>query len=134
VVSYTHHDRILQIIPQTHSVGIQIRYQTTSTLTEDNNITTEIKQRIVMENRATCGLKKQLSSQYLGRQTKFTSYKTLVRPIHTYGSESWTLKRTEENMLRIFDRRILRRMFGPVEENGIWRSSYNHELYIMNQI
>jgi hypothetical protein len=36
-------------------------------------------------------------------------------------------------MFRIFDRRILRRIFGPTEENGTWRSSYNYELGIMNQ-
>jgi hypothetical protein len=32
-------------------------------------------------------------------------------------------------MLRIFERRILRRIYGPVMENGIWRSKYNRELY-----
>jgi hypothetical protein len=47
-----------------------------STLIEDN-IITEIKQRIVITNRASFGLKKQLSSRYLGRQTKCTLYKKL---------------------------------------------------------
>jgi hypothetical protein len=32
-------------------------------------------------------------------------------------------------MLRIFEARILRRIYGPIKENGIWRSRYNHELY-----
>jgi hypothetical protein len=32
-------------------------------------------------------------------------------------------------MLRIFERRILRRICGPIKENGIWRSRYNNELY-----
>jgi hypothetical protein len=40
-----------------------------------------------------------------------------------------TGKREEENMLQIFERRILRRIYGPIKENGIWRSRYNHELY-----
>jgi hypothetical protein len=46
------------------------------------------------------------------------------------------LKRKDENMLRIFERRMLRRMYGPIKENDIWRSRYNHELinYIMNQM
>jgi hypothetical protein len=60
-----------------------------STLTEDNNITTEIKQ---------------LSPGYLGRQTKCVLHKTLVRPVLTYGSESWK----DENMLQIFEIRILK--------------------------
>jgi hypothetical protein len=59
-----------------------------STLTEDNNINIEIKLRILMANRASYGLKKPLSSPYLGRQTKYVSYKMLVRRIRTYGSES----------------------------------------------
>jgi hypothetical protein len=36
-----------------------------------------------------------------------------------YGSESWTLKRKDENMLRSFERKILRRMYVRTEE--IWR-------------
>jgi flagellar basal body-associated protein FliL len=44
--------------------------------------------RILMANRAICGLKEQLSSRYLRRQTKCTVYKTPVRPLLTYGSES----------------------------------------------
>jgi hypothetical protein len=32
-------------------------------------------------------------------------------------------------MLQIFKRRILRRIYGPIKENGIWRPRYNHELY-----
>jgi hypothetical protein len=39
------------------------------TITEGNNITIEIKERIIMAIRATYGIKKQLSSRYLGRQT-----------------------------------------------------------------
>jgi hypothetical protein len=32
-------------------------------------------------------------------------------------------------MLRIFERRILRIIYGPIKENGIWKSRYNHELH-----
>jgi hypothetical protein len=52
----------------------------------------------------------------------------LVRPILTYGSESWPLKRKDENMLKILER-ILRRIYSPIKENGIGRPRYNHELY-----
>jgi hypothetical protein len=74
-----------------------------STLREDNNFTIEIIQRVVMAYRATCGLKKPLYSRCLGRQTEYTLYKTLLRPILIYGSESWPLKRKDEHLLRIFD-------------------------------
>jgi hypothetical protein len=35
----------------------------------------------------------------------------------------------DERLLSIFERRILRYTFGPVEENGTWRRSYNYKLY-----
>jgi hypothetical protein len=41
-----------------------------SILTEDNNITNKIKQRTLIANGTSYSLKKQLSSQYLGRQTR----------------------------------------------------------------
>jgi hypothetical protein len=55
-------------------------------------------------------------------------YRTIVRPVVTYGSETWTLPTAEENALRIFERKILRKIYGPVMENGIWRNRYNDEL------
>jgi hypothetical protein len=76
-----------------------------------------------MANRAGYDLRKQLSSRYLVRQTKCTLQKTLVRSVLTYGSDSWFIKRTIESMLRIFERRILRTIFAPTEENGKWRST-----------
>jgi hypothetical protein len=55
-------------------------------------------------------------------------YRTIVRPVVTYGSEIWTLPTAEENALRIFERNLLRKIYGPVMENGIWRNRYNDEL------
>jgi hypothetical protein len=52
----------------------------------------------------------------------------LIRPILTYGSESWTLKSKDENMLQISER-ILSRIYGTIKEDGILRSRYNHEFY-----
>jgi hypothetical protein len=100
-----------------------------STLTEGNNITIEIRERIIMTIRATYDAKKQLCSRYVGRQTKCVIYKTVVRPVLTYGNESCSLRRKDENMFRIFDRRILRKIYGQIKENGICRSRYSHEQY-----
>jgi hypothetical protein len=54
-----------------------------------------------------------------------------VRPILTYGSESWPLRWKDKNMHRIFERRILRIICRPINKNSIWRSRHNHELYIL---
>jgi hypothetical protein len=56
-------------------------------------------------------------------------YKVPVRLVLTYASETWTLSKTDERLLSVFERRILRYIFGTVQENGVWRKRYNHELY-----
>jgi hypothetical protein len=39
----------------------------------------------------------------------------------TYGSDNWPLKRKDENMLRILERRIVRRIYDQIKENRVWR-------------
>ena len=47
----------------------------------------------------------------------------------TYGCEAWALTNRDEQHLRIFERRILRKIFGPVQnEDGSWRIKMNYEL------
>jgi len=58
-------------------------------------------------------------------QTKCMLYKTVL----TYGSECWPLSKKGGIMLRIFRRRMLRMIYGPVNDNGIWRTGYSNELY-----
>jgi len=55
-------------------------------------------------------------------------YKTLMIPVVTYGSESWNLTKSDENVLRIFERKILRKIYGPIQEADIWRIRDNEEL------
>jgi hypothetical protein len=40
-------------------------------------------------------------------------YKTIILPVVLYGHEAWSLKLREERRLRVFENRILRRIFGP---------------------
>ena len=46
----------------------------------------------------------------------------------TYASETWVLKETIFQKLLVFERKILRRIFGPTKENQIWRVKTNEEL------
>ena len=50
-------------------------------------------------------------------------------PIVTYGAETWMLTLTEENALRRFETKALRKMYGRVMDKGVWRIRYNVELY-----
>jgi hypothetical protein len=45
-----------------------------------------------------------------------------------YASETWRLRKLEEKMITTWDRRILRRIFGPKREDGIWKIRINKEL------
>ena len=45
-----------------------------------------------------------------------------------YVSEVWTFNKSNENTVAMWGRKILRRIFGPVKENGVWRISTDQEL------
>jgi hypothetical protein len=45
----------------------------------------------------------------------------MIMPVVTYSSETWTLTTKDENNRRIFERQILRKVFGPVTIDNIWR-------------
>jgi len=40
-------------------------------------------------------------------------YRTIILPVVVYGCDSWSLKLTDERRLRVFENRVLRRIFGP---------------------
>jgi hypothetical protein len=55
-------------------------------------------------------------------------YNKVIRPIVTYSCKTRILKETIINKLLVFERKILRKIFGPKNENGIWRLKTNQEL------
>ena len=67
-------------------------------------------------------------SKIISRRSKLQIYKTLIRPVVTYGAETWMLTAAEENALRRFERKVLRKIYGPVVDKGVWRIRYNNEL------
>jgi hypothetical protein len=54
-------------------------------------------------------------------------YKTMLRPVVMYTSETLTFKAKDENNLRIFERQILSKIFGPVNIDSVWRIRNNME-------
>jgi hypothetical protein len=47
-----------------------------------------------------------------------------------YGCETWSLASGKEHRLRVYENRVLRKIFGPKrEEDGSWRELHNDELY-----
>jgi len=55
-------------------------------------------------------------------------YKTAIRPVVTYSSQTWTLTAKDENNLRIFERQLLRKIYGPVNIDSTWRTRNKMEI------
>jgi hypothetical protein len=87
-----------------------------------------VKERVQAGNGAYFANLTTLKSKIISGAAKIQVYKTSIRPVATYGAETWTLTVTEENAPRMFVRKIIRRIYGPVVENNVWRIRYNEEL------
>jgi hypothetical protein len=72
-----------------------------------------------------------VSSHLLPRNLKVKIYKTIILPVVLCGCEAWSLTLREQHKLRVFENRVLRRIFGPMwdEEIGQWRKLHNGELH-----
>ena len=57
-------------------------------------------------------------------------YRTIILPVVLYGCETWSLTFRGERKLRVFENKMLRRIFGPRrgEVTGDWRRLHNEEL------
>lgn len=99
-----------------------------SLITTDNNKSDEIKARIAAGNRSYYALLKIFKSRSLSRNLKIKVYRSVVKPVVTYGSEAWTLTVTDEELLRRWERKILRKLYGAVNDNGQWRIRKNEEI------
>jgi hypothetical protein len=49
----------------------------------------------------------------------------LIRPVVTYGEETWTMTKKEEQAVLIFKRKIFGRIYGPKYEDGEWKIRTN---------
>jgi hypothetical protein len=57
-------------------------------------------------------------------------YEPVILPVVLSGCETWSLTLREEHRLRVFENRVLRKIFGPKrEEEGSWRKLHNDELH-----
>jgi hypothetical protein len=98
-------------------------------VTSDNNISAEINNRITLASKSYFGLVNILKAKDINRKYKVIIYKTLIKPVLMYGAEAWVLSKVDEAHFRVFERKILRRIYGPLCEGATWRSRYNKELY-----
>jgi hypothetical protein len=109
---------------------VQFRYLGT-TITDQKLIEEEIKRRLNSGNACYHSVQNLLSSRLLPKNIKIRIYKTIIMPVVLYGCEIWSLTLREEHRLKVFENRILRRIFGPNgdEVTGGWRKLHNEELH-----
>jgi hypothetical protein len=102
-----------------------------TTLTDQNCIHEEIKSRLISGKACYHSVQSVLSSRLLSRNVKVKIYKTIILPVVLYGCETWSLTLRKEHRLRVFENRVLRRIFGPKrdEVTGEWRKLHSEELH-----
>ncbi|KAJ4439144.1 hypothetical protein ANN_15101 [Periplaneta americana] len=104
-----------------------------ATVTNINDTREEIKRRINMGNACYYSVEKLLSSSLLSKKLKVRIYKTVILPVVLYGCETWTLTLREEQRLKVFENKVLRKIFVAKrdEVTGEWRKLHNAELHVL---
>ncbi|KAJ4439340.1 hypothetical protein ANN_07462 [Periplaneta americana] len=76
---------------------------------------------------------KALIIQSAVQNLKVRIYKKVILPVLLYGCETWTLTLREEHRLRVFENKVLRKIFGAKldEVTGEWRKLHNTELHAL---
>ena len=81
------------------------------TVANTNDIREEIKLRINMGNACYYLLEKILSSHLLSKKLKVNTYKTIILPVVLYWRETWSPTLREEQRLRAFENKVLKKIF-----------------------
>ena len=84
-----------------------------TTLTNQNSIQEEINSRLKLGNACYHSVQNLFSSSLLSKNLKIKIYRTMILPVVLYGCETWSLTLRQEHRLRVFENRVLRRIFGP---------------------
>ena len=71
-----------------------------------------------------------LSSSLLSKNIKIKIHRTIILLVVLFGCETWSFTLWEEGRLKVLERRVQRRIFGPMrdEVTGEWRKLHNEEL------
>jgi hypothetical protein len=87
-------------------------------ITSNCNEMEEIQSRICRANKSYYALLAILKSKHTHQFTKIRLYRTVIRPVLMYGSETWVMTKKIENIINSYERKILRSILGPINDNG----------------
>jgi hypothetical protein len=107
----------------------QYKYLET-TVKNRNLIQEEIKRRLNSVNACYHFVQNLLSSRLLSKNLQIRIFKTIILPVVLYGCETWSVTLRGESRLRVFESRVLRKIFGQKRNKvtGEWRKLHNKEL------
>jgi hypothetical protein len=91
----------------------------------------QIEKRLNSDNACYYSVQNILSSRLLSKNVKIIIYKNIILPVVLYGGETWSLALMEDHGMRVFENRVLKRIFRPKrdEVRGGWRKLHNEELH-----
>jgi hypothetical protein len=100
-------------------------------LNEDNNNQIDLQERIENANKTYFMLQKFFKNKNISRNLKLRLKNTIIDKTLTYASETWTLTKRDRKQLNVFERKVYRRILGPVynSEKQNWRILTNKEIY-----
>jgi hypothetical protein len=108
----------------------QFKYLGT-TVTNQNLIQTKIKRRLNSDNACYHSVQSILSSRLLSKNLNIIIYKIIILLVFLYGCETWSPTLREEHRQRVFQNRVLSRVFGPKRDEVTreWRKLHIEELH-----
>jgi len=92
-----------------------------TTWINQNSIHEEIKSRWKAGNACYHSVQNILYSSLLSKNLKIKIYRNIILPVVLNGSETWSLTLREERRLRVFENRLLRRIFWPKRDEVTWQ-------------
>ena len=100
-------------------------------LSEDNSNQIHLQERIKNANKTYFMVQKVFKSQNISKEPKLRLKNTVIDKMVTYVSETWTVTKRDRKQLNIFERKVYRRILGPVydSEKENWRILTSKEIY-----
>ena len=89
----------------------------------------DLQERIKNANKTYFMLQHLFKNKNVSKKLNFRLKNTIIDKMLPYASETWILTKKDRKQLNIFERKVYRRILGPVYENENWRILTNKEIY-----
>jgi len=96
-----------------------------------NNNQIDLQERIKNANKTYFMLQKSFKNKNISKKLKLRLKNTIIDKTLTYASETWTITKTDRKQMNVFERKVYRRILGPLYDNEKenWRILTNKEIY-----